>query len=177
MGSFGAPWWVAGGWAIDLAIGRQSRAHDDVEISVLYRDQEELRAALWSWELWVVDEGQLVPWHAGDELAMPRHQLWARRAATVPWSLEILFEVADEDHWVFRRDPRIRLPLDAFGTVGGGLPIVAPEVQLLFKAKEPREKDHHDFHAALGVLTPEAVSWLRTALLMSHPEHDWLTYM
>ena len=32
------PWWVAGGWAMDLHLGAQSRPHDDIDIGVLRRD-------------------------------------------------------------------------------------------------------------------------------------------
>ncbi|MCL4541605.1 MAG: hypothetical protein M1396_04620 [Chloroflexi bacterium] len=36
---FDRPWFIAGGWAIDLFLGRQTRAHKDVEIAVLRQDQ------------------------------------------------------------------------------------------------------------------------------------------
>ena len=29
---FAFPWWIAGGWAIDLALGRSTRAHGDVDV-------------------------------------------------------------------------------------------------------------------------------------------------
>lgn len=31
----GAPWWVAGGWAIDLFIGAQTRPHGDLDVAML----------------------------------------------------------------------------------------------------------------------------------------------
>lgn len=31
-------WWVAGGWALDLHLGRQTRAHADVDVLVLRDD-------------------------------------------------------------------------------------------------------------------------------------------
>jgi hypothetical protein len=37
------PWWVAGGWAIDLAIGQVTRPHDDVDVVLLERDEHALR--------------------------------------------------------------------------------------------------------------------------------------
>lgn len=35
MRSFDAPWWVAGGRALDLWMGRQTRAHQDVDVAIL----------------------------------------------------------------------------------------------------------------------------------------------
>lgn len=177
LAGFDRPWWVAGGWAIDLFVGGAGRAHEDVEIAVLFDDQDALRAALAGWELHVAHDGRLTPWPPGDRLALPRHQLWARRADDAPWSLEILFERSDGDDWVFRRDERIRRPLSALGTVAGGLPVVAPEVQLLFKAKSPRPRDEHDFRIARPLLSEDAATWLREALALVEPGHPWLAHL
>lgn len=35
MLGFPAPWWIAGGWAIDLFVERQTREHDNVDVVVL----------------------------------------------------------------------------------------------------------------------------------------------
>src|SRR5215217_6159976 len=45
MRSFDAPWWVAGGRALDLWMGRQTRAHQDVDVAVLRADQKQLHEA------------------------------------------------------------------------------------------------------------------------------------
>ena len=41
MKGFGAPWCVAGGWALDLWLGRRTREHADLEL-VLFRDDQSL---------------------------------------------------------------------------------------------------------------------------------------
>jgi hypothetical protein len=176
LAGFDLPWWIAGGWAIDLFLGEQTREHDDVEIGVLAGDQEALRATLDGWDLHVVDDGTLYPWAPEDRIELPRHQLWARRTAREPWSLEILFEHHDDESWIFRRDARIRMPLDSLGrSASDGLPIMAPEVQLLFKAKDARARDEHDFAAALPSLDPAAIAWLRSALTRFDDAHPWLS--
>jgi len=40
------PWWIAGGWALDLFLGVQTREHEDIDILFLRRDQHEIRAQL-----------------------------------------------------------------------------------------------------------------------------------
>jgi len=44
--------WFFGGWAVDLWVGRLTRAHDDIDVLVWREDeapvQEELQAAGWS---------------------------------------------------------------------------------------------------------------------------------
>jgi Aminoglycoside-2''-adenylyltransferase len=49
MCSFDAPWWVAGGRALDLWMGRQTRAHQDVDIAVLRADQKQLHEVFGGW--------------------------------------------------------------------------------------------------------------------------------
>ena len=44
--AWAAPWWVAGGWAIDLLLGRQTREHGDLDLLVLRRDQAPVREEL-----------------------------------------------------------------------------------------------------------------------------------
>ena len=46
------PWFVAGGWAIDLFLGRETRNHQDIDIAIFREDQFELRRHLanWKWE-------------------------------------------------------------------------------------------------------------------------------
>jgi hypothetical protein len=49
MCSFDAPWWVARGRALDLWMGRQTRAHQDVDIAVLRADQKQLHEVFGGW--------------------------------------------------------------------------------------------------------------------------------
>jgi hypothetical protein len=55
-----------------------------------------------------------------------------------------------------------------------GIPIVAPEVQLLYKAKHSGDKDEHDFRLVSDTLTGTRRAWLRDALQLVHPGHRWL---
>lgn len=53
-------------------------------------------------------------------------------------------------------------------------PCLAPEIRLLYKAKNGRPKDETDFAAALPVLTKPQGQWLSDALsLVYGPAHPW----
>jgi hypothetical protein len=39
LAGYDGPWWIGGGWAIDLFVGSSPREHDDVDVVVLRRDQ------------------------------------------------------------------------------------------------------------------------------------------
>lgn len=58
-------------------------------------------------------------------------------------------------------------------TDSGGVPHLAPEIQLFFKAKRPRPKDEIDFAAVLPLLTAQQRRWLSDALAYSFGAHPW----
>ncbi|MFJ8387782.1 nucleotidyltransferase domain-containing protein [Streptomyces sp. NPDC094438] len=171
------PWWIAGGYAIELAAGREIRPHGDVDVLVLRRDQERVRERLADWDLYVADPpraGQLRPWARGEFLDLPLNGLWCRRSPSAPWSVELLLDESDADQWVSRRDARVRLPLDHLGQVSAeDIPYLAPEVQLFYKAKATREKDQADFEAVVPLLGPAQRAWLLEALDLCEPKHPW----
>lgn len=174
--AFERPWWVAGGWAIDMHLGRQTRAHADIDLAVARGDEVALPALLPGWEICIAHDGGLTPWPGDAPLAMPYHQFWVRRAGAEAWSFEVLLEDHDGAMWQCRRDHRVTMPLYRFGCVSvDGIPYVAPEVALLYKAKGHEiEKNAADFDAALPALEPAARAWLREALTIAHPDHPWL---
>ncbi len=90
------------------------------------------------------------------------------------WRLDVFREPWDGEDWVFRRDRRIRRPLaEAIEFSQDAIPYLAPEIVLLFKAKAPKEKDEADLALTLPTLTVERIEWLRNALEIVSPKHDW----
>jgi hypothetical protein len=76
---------------------------------------------------------------------------------------------------VFRRQPDIRLPLGmAVRRNSAGLPYLSPEIQLLYKAKDPRARDQADFDHIAPRLDPAARAWLKDALTRLDPGHAWI---
>lgn len=176
-----APWWIAGGWAIDLFLGRQSREHEDIDIQVLRRDQRDVRALFDTWDVQAAlppprDEAwPFRAWRRGEVLDPAIHDIWCRPTPDQPWALQLMVADTREDWWLFRRAPAIARPLATLGGVSAeGVPYLAPEIQLLYKAKGQRPKDEADFNAALPALDQERRRWLKTALTVVHPEHTWL---
>lgn len=176
------PWWICGGWAIDGFLGHETRAHADIEVGVLRRDQCALYERLADFEVHLARSGTLTELSAAERRRgvhdPDHHGFWCRKRGEETWLLEILLEDSDGGDWVFRRDARIRRPIaEIFHREGEGLPYFAPEIQLLFKAKATRERDEHDFRATLPELTRSQRDWLAEALGLVHPGHAWLAYL
>lgn len=171
LGDLPARWWIAGGWALELHLGRAVRGHEDVDVMVLRDDQRALQRHLAGWDLRIAHEGKLEPWAEGERVELPRHGVWARRAANGPWELEFLLGEHEEGLWRYRRDPRVALPVDEIGLrTETGIPYLRPELILLFKSKAPREGDEADLAAVLPALDAEGRARLAAWLL---PDHPW----
>jgi hypothetical protein len=112
-----APWWVAGGWALDLFLGRETRTHEDLDIALLRRDQLALHRHLRGWDLrYATPEHTLQPWDAS-YLELPIHGIWARRSAraTAPWTCEFLLNEERDGHWIYRRNETVTRPIKEIG--------------------------------------------------------------
>jgi hypothetical protein len=175
------PWWIAGGWAIDLFLGQHTRQHDDIDVQVLRRDQSAVRQLLGAWDVQTAHpsadrhDWPFREWSSGTLLSPEAHDIWCRPGATEPWAFQLMVAESDGEDWLYRRDPRIRRPLATIGHCdAAGIPYLAPEIQLLFKAKAPRPKDAADFHCALPHLDHERRGWLAHCLRLLHPDHPWL---
>ena len=185
MSAFPPKWSLSGGWAVDAWLGRQTRDHVDVDIAVFQDDQRAIFDHLAGWQL-IAHDPQVAgdsaePWD-GRRLVLPAHiharSPDARRRlpdrldapAQVGFSLDIQLNERSSVDWVFSREPRITVPLRrCVRQSGWGLPTLAPEVILFYKAKEPRSHDEFDFLALLPHLTEKQRHWLREAISLVHP--------
>jgi hypothetical protein len=166
-------WCVAGGWALDLFRGETTREHEDLEITVPAGDFGVIRAALADFEFDVVGSGHRWPLHSAAFALM--HQTWVREPSTGVYRLDIFREPHDGAIWICRRDESIRLPYEQIIMMSeDGVPFLAPEIVLLFKAKHARAKDRADFAGAAPLLGPIRRDWLAAALSRVHPGHQWI---
>jgi aminoglycoside-2''-adenylyltransferase len=168
------PWAFAAGWALDLFRGSVTRDHEDVEIAVPAAFFNAIQAAFAGYEFDVVGAGR--KWPLADKTAFDfMHQTWLREPDTGVYKLDVFREPHDGDTWICRRDTSIRRPYaEVRHRTQAGLPFVAPEIVLLFKARLSRPKDQIDLDGTLPLLDPAARAWLRWALERVHPGHAWL---
>jgi hypothetical protein len=88
--------------------------------------------------------------------------------------LGFLLEQSRTDRWVYRRHHGVSRLLHQVGVItADGVPVIALEIALLFKAKAPRFKDQRDFDRVLPQLDRAARSWLASALEQAYPGHPW----
>ena len=161
------PWWIAGGWSLDLFLGEETRAHEDLDVAVLRRDQRRVFDALAEWELAGAHDGELTAW-SGQPLPAGCNSVWAKPSGAARWHLEFVLDESEGDTWRYRRDMRVTRPLTSIGPTGGPQP---PEVTLLYKARDAGHED--DWDVVAPKLDAAARTWLADAVAVAHPESPY----
>ena len=177
FGNADFPWWVAGGIALELALGRALRTHSDIDVLVLRRDQEKVRALLAGWDCWAADPpGTLRPWRPDERLGAAVHDVWCRHRPSDPWHFQLMLDESRRERWISRRDRAVQADVDAIGRLSAdGIPYLVPHVQLFYKAKTIRPKDQLDFEACLAGAIDLDQRWLHAAISQAYgPAHPWL---
>ncbi len=174
-GCDGLRWAVAGGWAIDLALGRQTREHEDLEMVVLAEDAPVLLAAFGEGWTWRAPYDEVL--HPLDDQALRRtHQTWLWSAEREAFVLDVFRNRHAGDTWICHRHEAITAPWGSvIARTPQGISYLTPEVVLLHKAKHRRDKDVADLESTLPTLDADALARLREWLERAHPGHDWLT--
>jgi len=206
MSTYRSPWALAGGWAVDAWLGRLTRDHGDVDLAVF--DQPALFEHLAGWQLIGHEQGEVTQGGAdlwdGHPLALPAHIHGRPPELSGPlperfddsgmrvlfpedgfW-LDVPFGERSGQDWVLNSEPRLTMPLaECIRQSGWGLPTVAPEVILFFKAtlyvgtkNHLRPTDEADFVALLPLLSEGQREWLREAVSRVYDgDHPWVGRM
>ena len=100
------------------------------------------------------------------------YQTWLREPATGRYRIDVFREPHVGNHWVCRRDASITLPYSKLILTASI--VRSPEVALLFKAKQLREKDISDLQCVLPTIDQTRRSRQIGWLTQVHPGHPWI---
>jgi hypothetical protein len=171
LSAFAGRWWISGGYALELHLGRSWRSHDDLDVGVLRQDVPGLARVLRGWDIEVAASGVLSQWDGSVPLPQEsQNNLWCREGTEQPWCLDVTVGDGDHECWVFRRDPTVRVPWkEAVLRTEQGVPYLAPEFQLLYKSTDCRPKDDRD-----AEVVPSLAANRRTRLHdLLREDHPW----
>lgn len=170
-----SPWYVAGGWALDVWHGEATRAHQDLEFVALREDANAVRALLPELDFFTVKDGAFAFLPPSENPPDDVWQLWGADRRHGCWRVDLMLEPGTPDLWIYKRDRTIRIPrADAVRRGGTGIPHLAPALVMLFKAKYERDKDQADFDLFLRRSSAEEKDRLLALLRTLHPEHKWI---
>jgi len=192
MAGYHGDWYICGGWAVDLLLGRQTRDHLDVDIAVFEDGQQALHTHLAGWHLLghddaVADDCQ-DQWDG--RWLNPSAHVHANTPTMAGTELDIQICPRADDEWVLvtgaSEPPMTMAMTECRGdNHWNELPVVSALVVLYFKAlaprwrmgsrEVPRPKDEADLHALLPTLDATQRGWLHDAIATNEPDHRWLS--
>ena len=118
--------------------------------------------------------GTLSPWNREPVPAEVGNDLWCRPGGSFAWALQLNLLDSQGGRWLFRRNRQITLPISRLGRQSKiDVPYLAPQIVLLFKAKNPRPRDVEDFDSLLPLLDRRAKEWLATSIGATYGDHPW----
>jgi hypothetical protein len=160
--------WLSGGIGLDMWLGRVTREHGDIDVSVTRDAWAALRSRLQpELNFFRAESGWLTV--LGRDINAPPVNTWCADATGL-WRLQINLEAGDVDDWRYRRDERVTRAWDAAVLDIEGVPVMAPEAQLLWKSRRSSPEDVADWAVVLPALPVESRDWLRAAVRLAHPE-------
>ena len=178
------PWPICGGLAVDLFLGRETRTHGDIDLSIAEPDRDKVIAHMLGkgWRVYEYRGGGVVRPVTGPEQSEPGRNLMCLRdgCELVKFYsfqegllyhefvhtgmekldfLDLLFHPTEDVKPVLERD---------------GIPFLAPEAVLLYKASDPeRAENQRDFKNVYPMLNEKQRRWLHENLARIYPEHSW----
>lgn len=170
-------WCVAGGWAIDLFLGEKTREHSDFEVVVLRKDFKILFDQVKKYNPKLILPGgkdEDFPFWDGTEIDESYIQLCLDQQQGL--NFDLLLTPSEGNKWICRRKRSLTLPLEkVVASSANDLPILIPEIVLLFKGKYLEEKDQKDFESTLPRLTENSKMWLKNSLELCYgTQHQWI---
>lgn len=169
-------WYVAGGWALDLWLGQQTRDHEDLEFAVRPEDAPAVAARLADLSFYAARQGVFSAAQFEQPIPQDVWQMWGADLAAGCWRVDMMIERGTADTWAYKRAPQVTVPRRLAVREGAGsIPILAPHLVLLFKARDCRPKDDADFLRFAPMLDATDRADLRGLLAHLHPDHKWIT--
>jgi len=194
-------WAVCGGFAIDLFLGKETRAHGDIDICVFEKDRENILKHMLksNWQVYefrgngkvrslnaalssepgrnlMCTSGacELVKFYPCEEEQLLWYEFFHTGLKQLDY-VEFLFNTSMEDAFNFDKSKGIKRELSKAILYHEGIPYLAPEIVLLYKASNADNAEYqYDFEQAYLHMNEEQKSWFLQGLDTLYPAgHKW----
>jgi len=195
------PWAVCGGFALDLFLNKNIRTHSDIDICVFERDRDCVLQYMLDAD-WTVyefrgqgkvrllgantpsdpgrnfmclkDDCDIVKFYPCEEDGQLYHQFFHTGMKKF-YYLEFLFNRVHGEYLVLDQEKGLRRKLSQAILVRNGIPYLAPEIALLYKASNAEKTDYQfDFEQVFPHLSDNQKAWFVHGLKTLYPNgHAW----
>ena len=193
---------ICGGHAIDLFVGRKTRPHKDLDVAAYWEDRDKLIQYMLD-DGWDVYEPCGKPHlhkinNVNNQMRI-QDNIWCTKLSNKTYKfteqekdmyavkydeceqtkldyIEFLFKTIKDGDFLYKRNHDIKLRLEKAILTANDIPILAPEMVLLYKSTAANETEYQmDFDNTLSELSKEQKAWLKNSLSIMFPDgHKWL---
>lgn len=197
-------WQLCGGYAIDEYLGKMTRYHKDLDISIGFNDRkiciEYLKEKGWEIDA-PVGNGRVVDInYALEKEGLYFDNIWCYKKGSDFIKLketdgvfryvefyrerqerldfiEVLFNRVEDNLFYYKRNHNIVRDISKAFISKEGINILAPEIILLYKSTNYINKDYqHDYNVVIEKLEKERLDWFLKAMKKAYPEgHPWVS--
>jgi len=167
MDKYGYPWFIAGGWAIDLFLNKETREHEDIEIGIYRKNQMQLYRYFGKQKKYYIDNTSRIgkeerrEWNK-EYLRLPIYEVYVEYEGL---EIKVVLNEKDEDNWIYRINEKIRLNEEkAILYNENEIPYLCPEIVLFHKSKYMRDKDIADISNASKKMDGSQKKWLMDSI-------------
>jgi hypothetical protein len=171
----GLEWILAGGFALELFVGKNYRNHTDIDILLKREDQKELLKYIEKSKIFVAENGKLLSFEEKLFYKFPVQDIWILNEDFSAWCLQIMLYDVEDGFWIYKRNKNIKVEYDCLFWEKDGIKLIKPEIQLLYKSKSIRPKDEEDFQIVSKKLDENAKKWLNNTLTQCYGQHKWIS--
>jgi Aminoglycoside-2''''-adenylyltransferase. len=196
-------WYLCGGFAIDAYLGKITRKHKDLDITVSFDNMKECIHYLKSkgWEIDApVGNQRLLPvefalqhsefyfdniwcYKKGADFIKTdktdgvfKYMKFINREQTELDFIEVMFNKIEKCVFYYQKNNNITLDIHSAFIKKGDISILAPEIVLLYKSRNCENSDYkHDFDMVINNLNKERYNWFINAMNIEYPKgHIWI---
>lgn len=195
-------WAICGGYAISLYMDKDIRVHGDIDVCVFEKDRNRVLKYMLNagWNVYefrgmgklrklnpitasdagrnlmcLKEDCRLVKFYPCEEKGMMYYEFLHDGINKCDY-IELLFNREEDGEFVFDADKGIKREIGKAIMYRDGVPYLAPEIVLLYKAAQPdRNENRIDFESAYPHMDDEQKAWLMQSIKKLYPEgHKWL---
>ena len=163
MDKYGYPWFIEGGWAIDLFLNRETREHKDIEIGIYRKNQMQLYRYFGKQRKYYIDNTSHIgkqerrEWNK-EYLRLPIYEVYVEYEGI---EIEVVLNEKDEENLIYRLNEKTKINEEkAILYSNNDIPYLSPEIVLLYKSKYMRDKDIADISNASKLMDGSQKKWL-----------------
>jgi hypothetical protein len=105
-------WCIAGGWALDLHLCKETRKHADIDVIITREEHLIVNKYLSTdWVLYKAEQGKLNLWE-DEEYLNTTNDIWVSKSNQAPCAFQLMLIDTEDGSWIYKKNKSVNRPID-----------------------------------------------------------------